>query len=137
MKQQSNGISLAIYDHTMTQVHVASLIDFAPDGEELAGKLHIKLDGKQLDIAVRGKTVQIPAGGVSMLNGNEGHLSVSISLVMAPYMPGFTGGIMIGNGVIANTFSFIGTPDGLDPARFGDNPNPDQIAHMLAQMPQT
>lgn len=137
MSKHSTDIKLAIYDYTMTQVHTASLIDFAPDGEELVGKLHIKLDGKQHDIAVRGKTVQIPAGGVSMLNGNEGPLSVSISLVMAPYMPGFTGGIMIGNGVIANTFSFIGTPEGLDPARFGDNPNPDQIVRMLAQLPQS
>ncbi|WP_035057576.1 hypothetical protein [Andreprevotia chitinilytica] len=131
---QHNSIALKIFDHEFKQVYAATLSELAPQGETLTGKFNITLDGTAYEMDVSGKTIQVPAGGMSLLNGAAGRFSVSINLILGPYIPAYTGGILFGNTAMATQFFLIGIPDGMQPSQFGSEASLDTFVQQLKQL---
>ncbi|WP_432721444.1 hypothetical protein R0381_002385 [Jeongeupia wiesaeckerbachi] len=134
MHQQSNKITLSIFDHALQQAHTAWLVDLAPNGDEIAGEFQITLNQTHYKIPVSGKVTQTPAGGTTLLNGADGYFSVSINLVMGPYIPGYTGGILFGNSVQAKQCFFLGIPEGMPAALAGSELSLDALAAQAGQL---
>ncbi|GHD56450.1 hypothetical protein [Jeongeupia chitinilytica] len=78
--------------------------------------------------------MQTPGGGTTLLNGADGRFSVSINLVMGPYIPGYTGGILFGNTVQAKQCFFLGTPEGMPAALAGSDLSLDALAAQARQL---
>jgi hypothetical protein len=56
---------------------------------------------------------------VTLLNGAAGPLTVSLSLIMGVYIPAYSGGILLSNGVLNLPFNLIATPNAPTPVAAG------------------
>ena len=126
-------LHLTIFDAQLTAVASGVLRNLSASSGQVRAHLQLTLGDTSHEIELSGKPIEIPTGGVTLLNGTAAHLAVSLSLIMGVYIPAYSGGILLSNGALNLPFNLIATPNAPMPVAAGTT---ELLAKFVQQLKQ-